>query len=136
MELGNLDAQRDWGFAGDYVDGMWRMLQQEKPDDFVLATGSTTTVRDFVNGAAAAFGFELEWTVKGQLDGIDKTTGREPSSLLTPALYRPTEVASRSGDPSKAKAELDWEAKTSSEELIEMMTRADHDRMKTGILRC
>ena len=135
LYVGNLEAQRDWGFAGEYVEGMWRMLQQKKPGDFVLATGRATTVRDFVNGAAAAFGFDLEWSGAGQAEnGIDKTTGRTIVAVDA-SLYRPTEVAFLLGDPSKAKAELDWEAKTSLEELIEMMARADHDRVKTGVTR-
>ena len=116
--LGNLDAKRDWGFAGEYVEGMWMMLQQEKPDDYVLSTGRTTTIRDFVSGAAAAFGFELEWTGEGvHSRAINKRSGRTIVAV-DPAFYRPAEVDVLVGDASKAKAAFGWEAKTSLEELI------------------
>jgi GDPmannose 4,6-dehydratase len=135
LRVGNLEAKRDWGFAGEYVDGMWRMLQQDTPDDYVLATGRTTTVRDFVDGAAAAFGFALEWNGDGDsASGVDTKTGRTIIAV-DPLLYRPTEVALLLGDASKAKAVLGWEAKTSLEELIQMMARADYDRVKTGLAR-
>jgi GDPmannose 4,6-dehydratase len=135
LSIGNLEAGRDWGFAGEYVEGMWQMLQQDKADDYVLATGRTTTVRDFVNGAAAAFGFDLEWSGQGETErAIDKKTGRTIVAV-DPSLYRPAEVASLRGDASKVKAKLGWEAKTSLEALIEMMARADHDRVKTGVVR-
>ena len=133
--VGNLEAKRDWGFAGDYVEGMWRMLQEEKPEDFVLATGRTASVQDFVNGAAAAFGFVLEWTGEGEnARAVDKNTGRTIIAVDS-NLYRPAEVAFLLGDASKAKAVLGWEAKTALEELIEMMVRADYDRVKSGHIR-
>ncbi len=135
LYVGNLEAQRDWGFAGEYVEGMWQMLQQAVPDDYVLATGRTTTVREFVNGAAAAFGFVLEWNGDGEAaSGIDTKTGRTIVAV-DPALYRPAEVAFLVGDASKAKTAFGWESKTSLEELIQMMARADYDRVKTGQLR-
>jgi GDPmannose 4,6-dehydratase len=135
LHVGNLEAKRDWGFAGEYVEGMWRMLQQEKPDDYVLATGHNATVRDFVNGAATAFGFDLEWSGEGQAArGIDKTTGRTIVAV-DPVHYRPADVEQLLGDASKAKAVLGWEAKTSLDELIQMMARADYDRMKSGVVR-
>jgi GDPmannose 4,6-dehydratase len=135
LSIGNLESQRDWGFAGEYVEGMWRMLQQDKADDYVLATGRTATVRDFVNGAAAAFGFELEWCGKGEGErAVDKKSGRTIIAVDA-RLYRPAEVQLLLGDASKAKAELGWEAKTHLEDLIQMMVRADYDRVKTGIMR-
>jgi GDPmannose 4,6-dehydratase len=135
VRLGNLDAKRDWGFAGEYIEGMWKMLQQDRPDDYVLATGRTTTVRDFVNGAASALGFELEWTGEGANTlGLDKRSGRTIVAV-DPAFYRPTEVDLLIGNPQKAKAALDWEAKTTLEQLTEMMAKADYDRAKTGIAR-
>ncbi len=106
--LGNLDAQRDWGFAGDYVEGMWRMLQAEQPDDFVLATGETHSVREFLERAFAHAG--LEWERHVEYD---------------PRYNRPTEVDLLLGDPSKALAKLGWHATTSFEELVRMMVDAD-----------
>jgi GDPmannose 4,6-dehydratase len=136
LHLGNLDAKRDWGFAGEYVEGMWMMLQQQSPGDYVLATGRTTSVRDFVNGAAAGFGFDLEWIGAG-LDAraVDRRSGRTVI-VVDPKFYRPAEVDLLIGDASKAKAVLGWQAKTSLEELIDMMVKADYDRLKTGVIRC
>jgi GDPmannose 4,6-dehydratase len=135
LHIGNLEAKRDWGFAGEYVEGMWRMLQQEKSDDYVLATGHNASVRDFVNGAAAAFGFHLAWSGEGQAArGIDKTTGRTIVAV-DPVHYRPADVEHLLGDASKAKAVLGWEAKTGLDELIQMMARADYDRVKAGVVR-
>lgn len=119
--LGNLKAKRDWGFAGDYVEGMWMMLQQEKPDDFVLATGRTVTVKSFVDGAAAALGFDLEWEGDGAATrGIDRRSGKTVVAV-SPEFYRPAEVNMLIGDPTKAKRVLGWEAETSLEELIQTM---------------
>ena len=136
LYIGNLDAKRDWGFAGDYVEGMWMMLQQGTPDDYVLATGRTTSVRDFVNAAAAVCGFVLEWSGEGDGEtGIDTKTGRTIIAV-DPKLYRPAEVDILIGDAKKAKAAFGWEAKTSLDELIQMMVKVDYDRVKTGIIRC
>jgi GDPmannose 4,6-dehydratase len=133
--LGNLEAKRDWGFAGDYVEGMWMMLQQEKPDDFVLATGRACTVKSFVDGAAAALGFDLEWNGAGSAaEGIDRRSGKTVIAVA-PEFYRPAEVNMLLGDAAKAKRALGWEAKMTLEELIEMMARSDYDRVKTGLLR-
>ena len=133
--LGNLDAKRDWGFAEEYVEGMWMMLQQDEPDDYVLATGRTHSVRDFVDAAGRALGFDLEWSGEGSnTRGIDKRTGNA-IVIVTPELYRPAEVDLLVGDPSKAKQKLNWEAKTSLEELVQMMAKADYDRVQSGILR-
>ena len=134
LHIGNLEAKRDWGFAGEYVEGMWMMLQQEKPDDYVLATGRTTSVRDFVNGAAAGFGFDIEWTGDGvDARAIDRRSGRTIIAV-DPRFYRPAEVDLLIGDAQKAKSALGWEAKTSLEGLIEMMVKADYDRVKSGVI--
>ena len=136
LRVGNLDAKRDWGFAGDYVEGMWRMLQQEQPGDYVLATGRTTPVREFVERAAAALGFQLEWSGNGEdARGIDKSSGRTIVAV-DPRYFRPAEVDLLIGDPGKAKAELGWVPGTTLEQLIDMMVKADYDRVKTGIMRC
>ena len=103
LQLGNLEASRDWGYAAEYVEGMWMMLQQEQPDDYVLATGRTHSVRDFVNAAGEALGFDLEWSGEGaNARGIDKRTGKA-IVIVTPEFYRPAEVDLLIGDPRKAK---------------------------------
>jgi len=124
------------GFAGEYVEGMWMMLQQEQPDDYVLATGRSASVRAFVETAAAGFGFELEWTGSGlDASGVDTRTGRT-IVVADPKYYRPAEVDLLVGDARKAKAILGWEPRTSLEDLIQMMVKADYDRVKTGVVRC
>jgi GDPmannose 4,6-dehydratase len=135
LKVGNLEAKRDWGFAGEYVEGMWLMLQQEKPDDYVLATGRTTTVREFVEGAAAAFGFNLEWRGIGKDAAAVDTNTRRTIVAVDPDLYRPTEVDLLLGDPSKARDHLGWEAKMRLEDLIQLMARADYDRVKHGLVQ-
>jgi GDPmannose 4,6-dehydratase len=136
LQVGNLDAKRDWGFAGDYVDGMWRMLQQKRPGDYVLATGRTTPVREFVGRTAEALGFELQWTGEGENErGVDKRSGRTIVAV-DPRFFRPAEVDLLIGDSGKAKTELGWEPRTTLEQLIDMMAKADYDRVKTGIMRC
>lgn len=132
VELGNLDAKRDWGFAGDYVEGMWRMLQADKPDDYVLATGETHSIRHFVAAAAAAFGWEIEWNGEGVDEvGVDRRSGRTLVQV-NPKFYRPAEVDVLIGDPSKAENGLGWTRSTSFEELVLMMTEADRTRAATG----
>ena len=132
LELGNLDAKRDWGFAKDYVDGMYRMLQAENPDTFVLATNRTETIRDFVCMAFKAIDIDLEFKGKGEQEvAIDKATGKTLMKV-NPKFYRPTEVELLIGDPSKAKAILKWEPKTQLEELCSMMVKADITRNKNG----
>ena len=127
LELGNLDAKRDWGFAGDYVEGMWLMLQQEQPDDYVLATGKTYSVRYFVECACQHIGFDISWQGKEESEvGIDKKTGREIIKI-NPEFYRPTEVDLLLGDATKAKRELGWEPKTTFENLVEMMAKSDSE---------
>lgn len=136
LSLGNLEFKRDWGFAGEYVEGIWAMLQQDQPDDYVLATGRTVSVRDFVQGAATACGFDVEWAGDGiDARAVDKRTGRTIVAV-DPKFYRPAEVDALVGDASKAKATLGWEAKTSLEDLTQMMVKADYDRVKSGIIRC
>jgi GDPmannose 4,6-dehydratase len=123
--LGNLDAQRDWGHARDYVEGMWRILQQDKADDFVLATGQTQTVRLFVERAFAHVGIELDWQGEGVEErGVCRKSGRTLVEV-DPRYFRPTEVELLIGDPAKAKAELGWEATTTFEELVTDMMAAD-----------
>ena len=121
INLGNLNAERDWGFAGDYVEAMWLMLQQDEPDDYVIATGEQYSVRDFVEAAAPIFGFNIEWMGEG-LDeiGIDKTTKRTIVAV-NEKYFRPAEVESLLGDATKAKEKLGWEPKTSFKQLVEDM---------------
>ena len=125
LYLGNLDARRDWGHAREYVQGMWLMLQQEKPDDYVLATGETTMVRDFVTHAFAQAGFDLEWRGGGvEETGIDKATGKVLIEV-DPRYFRPTEVDLLIGNPAKAEAKLGWTHQTSWQELCAEMVAAD-----------
>lgn len=125
LEMGNLDAKRDWGYAKEYVDGMWRMLQAEKPDTYVLATNRTETIRDFVTMAGKAVGFDLVWqgTAENEV-GIDRKTGKT-LIRVNPKFYRPAEVDLLIGNAEKAKRELGWEPKTTLEELCEIMVEAD-----------
>lgn len=133
LELGNLDAKRDWGYAQEYVEGMWRMLQVDEPDTYVLATGRTETVRDFVTLAAKAVEIDIEWRGQAEAEhGIDAATGKT-IVRVNPRFYRPAEVELLIGDPSKAKAKLGWEAKTSLEELCRMMVEADLRRVEQGV---
>ena len=121
LYLGNLDAKRDWGHAKDYVEAMWLMLQQDKPDDYVIATGEQYSVRDFVEAAAPIFGFNIEWMGEG-LDeiGIDKTTKRTIVAV-NEKYFRPAEVESLLGDATKAKEKLGWTPTRSFKELVEDM---------------
>ena len=122
--MGNLDAKRDWGHAKDYVEAMWMMLQQEEPDDFVIATGKQYSVREFVEAAAPYFGMNIEWqfTVDGTEVGIDTNTGLV-RIMVDPKYFRPAEVDSLLGDYTKAKLQLGWEPKTSFEKLVEDMCK-------------
>jgi len=132
--LGNLDAQRDWGHAREYVRGMWLMLQQPEPDDYVLATGVSTTVRQFVEWAFADAGFTLEWTGRGVDEkGLDMKTGR-PLVEIDPRYFRPTEVDLLIGDPGKAYAKLGWKHETSIRELAREMVAADLDVMRSAVI--
>ncbi|KMQ75042.1 GDP-mannose 4,6-dehydratase [Marinobacter subterrani] len=132
LELGNMDAKRDWGFAKDYVDGMWRMLQADEPDTYVLATNRTETVRDFVTLACKAADIRIEWQGEGEAEkAIDTSTGKTIVAV-NPRFYRPAEVELLIGDPSKAREKLGWEPKTTLEELCQMMVEADLRRNKIG----
>lgn len=132
LELGNLDAKRDWGFAKDYVEGMWRMLQAKEPDTFVLATNRTETVRDFVTMAAKAAGFELEWRGAGEQEvGVDLKSGKTIVQINS-QFYRPAEVELLIGNPAKAKKILGWEPTTNLESLCRMMVDADIQRNQQG----
>ena len=125
LSLGNLNAKRDWGFAGDYVEGMWRMLQQEKPDDYVLATNETHTVREFVELAFAEVGVEIEWKGEGVDEkGYDKNTGKLLVDV-NPRYFRPAEVELLWGDATKAETKLGWKRKVDFKELVSMMVRED-----------
>lgn len=132
LELGNIDAKRDWGFAKEYVEGMWRMLQADEPDVFVLATNRTETVRDFVTLAFKAAGIELQWSGSGEQEqAIDAATGKVVMRV-NPKFYRPAEVDLLIGNPQKAKDTLGWEPKTSLEQLCQMMVEADLRRNQQG----
>jgi len=132
LELGNLDAKRDWGFAKDYVEGMWRMLQADRPDTYVLATGRTETVRDFLFMACKAAGIDVRFEGNEASEiGVDVETGKVIIQV-NPKFYRPAEVDLLIGDPSKAKNDLGWEATTSLEQLCDMMVKADLDRNERG----
>ena len=132
MELGNMDAKRDWGFAKEYVEGMWRMLQADKPDTYVLATNRTETVRDFVTMAAKAAGFDLVWEGAAENEvAMDRNSGKTLVKV-NPKFYRPAEVELLIGDPGKAKKELGWEPKTTLEQLCQMMVEADIRRNQAG----
>ncbi|RTK95186.1 GDP-mannose 4,6-dehydratase [Candidatus Saccharibacteria bacterium] len=125
IELGNLDAQRDWGYAGDYVEGMWRMLQQDKPNDYVLATGETHSIREFCELAFKEIGIELEWKGEGEKEvGVDAASGKTLIKI-NPAFYRPAEVDLLLGDPKKAETELGWERKVDFPGLVKLMVEHD-----------
>ncbi|MCW8917614.1 MAG: GDP-mannose 4,6-dehydratase [Gammaproteobacteria bacterium] len=133
IELGNLEAKRDWGYAKDYVEGMWRMLQAEKPDTYVLATGRTERVRDFVEMTCKALDIDINWQASGVDEtGIDARTGKT-IIRINPQFYRPAEVDLLIGDPAKVKNELGWEPKTTLEELCRMMVEADLRRVESGV---
>lgn len=132
LYLGNLDAKRDWGHAKDYVEGMWRILQQDKPADFVLSMNETHTVREFVELAFAELGYEIEWQGEGVNEkGIDKKSGRVLVEV-DPRYFRPAEVELLWGDSTKARTELGWEPKYSFMDLVKEMVQSDLEEMKNG----
>ena len=123
--LGNLDAKRDWGYAKDYVYGMYLMLQQDKPDDYILATGETHSIREFAEETAKILGFDLVWEGQGLNEkGVDKNTGKTIIEI-DPKYFRPAEVDVLLGDPQKAKTELGWEAEVKFKELVKIMAESD-----------
>lgn len=129
LYLGNLDAKRDWGYAKDYVEAMWFMLQQEKPDDYVVATGETHSVREFVEHSARFLGYEIEWQGSGVDEkGIDIKTGQVIIEI-DPKYFRPAEVDFLLGDATKAKNTLGWEPKVKFEELVKLMVEAEFEEM-------
>ena len=136
LYLGNLDAKRDWGFAGDYVEAMWRILQHDEPDDFVIATGETRSVREFCDAAFAEAGMPLEWRGSGAEEvGVSTEDGRVLVAV-DPRYFRPAEVDLLLGDAAKARRILEWEPKTSFEKLVSMMVQSDIEvarRMVEGI---
>jgi len=131
LELGNLDARRDWGFAQEYVEGMWKMMQIDTPDTFVLATGRTKTVREFVQMSFAAAGITIAFDGSGPDEvGVNAASG-DTILRINPAFYRPAEVELLIGDASKAKAMLDWQPTTDLEQLCTMMVEADLKRQSS-----
>jgi len=130
LSLGNMDAKRDWGYAPEYCEGMWRILQNDVPDDFVLATNETHSIREFAELAFRELDMELEWYGEGEDEiGLEKSTGRTLVKV-DPRYYRPTEVDLLLGDPSKAKRELGWEPRTKFKDLVKLMVTADLEKVK------
>ena len=130
LKLGNVNAKRDWGYAKDYVEGIWKILQHSKPDDFVLATGETHTVREFVEEVGKHLGFQLTWKGKGIKEkGIDKKTNKVVIEI-DPMYFRPTEVDLLLGDPKKAQKALNWKPKVTFKKLAEIMAKSDFDLVK------
>jgi len=130
LSIGNLDAKRDWGYAPEYCEGMWKMLQVEKPDDYVMATGETHTVREFIEESFAVLGEEIIWEGKGiDEKGILKSSGKVVIKI-NPRYFRPTEVDLLIGDPTKAKNELGWKPKVTFKELVKIMVTADYNKQK------
>ena len=132
LELGNIDAKRDWGYARDYVEGMWRILQAEVPDTYVLATNRTQTVREFVTMAFHAAGIILNWQGKNENEIATDATSGDLVVRINPKFYRPAEVELLIGDAQKAKDELNWEPSTTLEQLCTMMVEADIRRNEAG----
>ncbi|MGF1529853.1 MAG: GDP-mannose 4,6-dehydratase [Puniceicoccaceae bacterium] len=131
LSLGNLDAKRDWGYAPEYCEGMWRILQQDQPDDYVLATNETHTVREFVELAFGELGIDIEWRGEGvEEKGYDRASGLL-RVMVNPDYFRPAEVDLLIGDPAKAKALLGWEPKVTFRELVSIMARADFEKAKS-----
>jgi len=135
LYLGNIDSKRDWGHARDYVEGMWRILQQDKPDDYVLATGETHTVREFIEKAFAVIGITIKWTGPfGTVDevGVDANDESQELVKIDPRYFRPTEVDLLLGDPSKAKRELGWTHTVTFDELVQEMVEEDVKMLRSG----
>lgn len=134
VRMGNLDARRDWGYAKDYVEMMWMMLQQPEPDDYVAATGEMHTIREFIEKAAPYAGYEIVWEDEGVKEvGRDRKSGKILIEV-DPKFFRPAEVEQLLGDPTKAKAKLGWSPKVKFEELVEIMMKADLEAVRSGRL--
>lgn len=132
LHIGNLDAKRDWGYAPEYVEAMWLMMQQPEPDDYVIATGETHTIREFIEEASRLLDFDLVWQGSGlEEKGIDRKTGKVIVEI-DPHYFRPAEVDLLMGDASKAKEKLNWEPKIRFKELVKIMTEADLENEKQG----
>ena len=130
LELGNLDAKRDWGYAKDYVDAMYKMLQFEKPDDYVVATGKTFSVKDFINAACAELDLNIDWHGDGAEEkAINTSTGKTIISV-NPKYYRPAEVDLLIGDSSKVQKKLNWQPKTSFKDLVKLMIKSDYEVLR------
>ena len=129
LSLGNLDARRDWGYAPEYVEGMWRILQRDQPDDFVLATNETHTVREFTEAAFSETGIDLEWEGEGTEEtGIDRKSGAV-RVRVDPGYFRPAEVDLLIGDPAKAREHLGWAPQTTFRDLVRIMAHADYEKV-------
>jgi len=125
LELGNMDAKRDWGYAGDYVEGMWRMLQQDKPGDYILATGETHSIRDFCELAFKELAYDITWNGRGVNEtGVDKRSGKVLIKI-NPEFFRPAEVDILLGNPTKAEAELGWKRAVDFPGLVKLMVEHD-----------
>jgi GDPmannose 4,6-dehydratase len=134
LMLGNLDSKRDWGYAPEYVEGMWRILQADKPDDFVMATNETHTIREFVEETFKVLGEEILWKGNGTDEkGVLKSTGKEVVGI-DPRYFRPTEVDILIGNPAKAKEKLGWEPKTTFKDLVKIMVKADFEKAKKRLV--
>jgi GDPmannose 4,6-dehydratase len=134
LYIGNLESLRDWGHAKDYVEAMWLMLQQDKPDDYVIATGKQYSVRQFIELGGAELDMDIDWQGNGVDEiGIDRVTGKKIVAV-DPRYFRPTEVETLLGDPSKAKKQLGWSAKTSMSQLVQEMVKSDYDEAKRDSL--
>ena len=132
--IGNLESLRDWGHAKDYVEAMWLMLQQDVPDDYVIACGEQHSVREFIEAAASELGMDIEWQGDGIDEiGIDRSSGNRIVAV-DPRYFRPTEVETLLGDPSKAKKVLGWKAETSFATLVKEMVAQDHEAAKRDAL--
>jgi GDPmannose 4,6-dehydratase len=133
ISLGNLDSKRDWGYAPEYVEGMWRILQADQPDDFVLATNETHTIREFVEETFNVLGEQIVWTGKGLNEtGKLKSSGQEVV-CIDPRYFRPTEVDILIGDPAKANEKLGWKPKTTFKDLVKIMVHSDFEKAKKRI---
>ena len=129
FELGNLNAKRDWGFAGDYVEAMWLMLQAKKPTDFVIASGKSHSVKDFVNATADVLGMKLVWSGREAKEVARDENGAKIIKV-NPKFYRPNEVNYLLGDPRLARKILKWKPKVNFQQLVEMMVNSDFERLK------